>query len=359
MRNKLKNAIAISLLPQILLVKWFGHYPELVESYYSNGFYIYWSGFFRSLMGWLPFSMGDLLYGFLIVSVVVYLIKKWKRIFSDWKVLLRDFVFVLSIAYFTFHISWGLNYYRQPVAQVFDVEENNDMEDLIATTEALIIRTNQLQYRITSDSTQIVQIPYSQNEIFEKTIGAYGSLSKIYPEMNYVRPSLKKSLFSTLLTYMGYGGYLNPFTHESHVNSKIPNFRFPVVCGHEVSHQLGYSAENEANLIGYLVMASQEDEYLQYSAYSYALSHCLRAIHSKDKEKYENLYGQLNKGVQQNYAELKAFWESYKNPMEPVFKSVFNTFLKVNNQEDGIKSYSRVVPLIVGYHDKHPLDQKG
>ena len=355
MQNKLKNAIAISIIPQIILVKWLGSYPAIIESYYSNGLYSYWSGFFRSILGWLPFSVGDLLYGFLIITVIIYLTKKGKSIFSDWKILLRDSAMVLSIAYFTFHISWGLNYYREPVAKVFEVEENDDFDDLIATTEALILKTNQLQFRITQDSTEIVRTTYTQKQIFEQTIEAYELLSKQYPDLKYHKPSLKKSLFSTMLTYMGYGGYLNPFTHESQVNSRIPNFRFPVVCAHEVSHQLGYSAENEANFIGYLVMATQNDSYLQYSAYSYALGHCLNTIRSKDKEMYEMLYGGLNEGVQKNYLGLKAFWESFKNPMEPIFKSIFNTFLKVNNQDAGIKSYSLVVPLIVGYHNKHPL----
>ena len=356
MRNRLKNAIAISIIPQILLVKWLGSYPGFIESVYSKGFYPYWSGFFRSLLGWLPFSVGDLLYGFLIVSMIVYLVKRWKYIFSDWKTLIRDFAMVLSVAYFTFHISWGFNYYREPIASVFDLEENKEFEDFVSVTEALIWKTNDLQYKITRDSSVIVRIPYDQKEIFRLTLDAYEKFSEQYPELRYPKPSLKKSLMSTLLTYMGYGGYLNPFTHEAQVNSRIPNFRFPVVCAHEVCHQLGYSAENEANFMGYLVMASYPDIHLQYTAYAYALSHCLSTMRSKDKERYELLYGQLNEGVQKNYRELKAFWESYKNPMEPIFKSVFNTFLKVNNQKAGIKSYSLVVPLIVAYHKKIPCE---
>ena len=358
MHNRLKNAIAISIIPQILLVKWLGSYPAFIESYYSKGLYLYWSGFFRNLLGWLPFSVGDLLYGFLIVSLIVYLVKKGKYMFNDWKVLLRDFALVLSVAYFTFHISWGFNYYREPISNVFDLEENEEYEDLVSITEALIWKTNNLQYSITRDSSEIVRIPYNQKEIFQHTLEAYELFSEQYPEMRYVKPSLKKSLFSTLLTYMGYGGYLNPFTHESQVNSRIPNFRFPVVCAHEVGHQIGYSAENEVNFMGYLVMASYQDIHLQYAAYAYALSHCLSTLKSKDEARYEMLYSQLNEGVLKNFRELKAFWQSYKNPMEPIFKSVFNTFLKVNNQKAGIQSYSLVVPLIVAYHKSTPWVNK-
>lgn len=356
MRNKLKNGIALSILPQILLVKWIGNYPHLIESYYSKGFYPYWSGFFRSLLGPLPFSIGDMLYGILILGLFYYLIKRRKKLFKDWKITLRDTFLVLAVAYFTFHISWGLNYYREPISKTLSLDAKYSAEELYRTTDILIAKTNEMQQLITGDSTSIVDIPYTQKEIFEKAIEGYSHLAEQFPEFRYKKRSLKKSIFSTLLTYMGYGGYLNPFTHESQVNSKIPNFRFPVVCGHEIGHQLGYSAENEVNFIGYLVMASHEDAYLRYAAYAYALSHCLREVNKRDPEQYKLRYTQINKGVQKNYTELQKFWESYENPLEPIFKSIFNTFLKANNQAAGIKSYNLVVPLIIAYHKKFPLN---
>ena len=41
--------------------------------------------------------------------------------------------------------------------------------------------------------------------------------------------------------------------------------------------------------------------------------------------------------------------------MEPVFKSIFNRYLEINKQKDGIRSYNRVVALIVGYHRIYPV----
>ncbi len=357
MRNRLKNGIALSLLPQIVLVKWFGSYPDMVENYYSQGIYPFWSGFFRRLLGWIPFSIGDLLYGLLLVVLCHYIFRNWKVLFKEWKTLMRDIVMVLAVFYFSFHISWGLNYYREPVSRALALDENYTTEELLSFTDQLIAHTNELQYQITGDSTSSVQIPYSQNEIFEKTLTAYDHLATIYPELGYRNPSVKRSLFSTPLSYMGYGGYLNPFTHESQVNSKIPMVRFPVVCAHEIGHQIGYSAENEVNFIGFLVMASDEDPLLQYTAYSYALSHCLREVKKREPEHYQEIYSSINGGVLENYRELKAFWTSYDNPLEPLFKSMFNTFLKANSQKAGIKSYNLVVSLIVGYHKKHPLQK--
>jgi hypothetical protein len=47
-------------------------------------------------------------------------------------------------------------------------------------------------------------------------------------------------------------------------------------------------------------------------------------------------------------------WAQYKNPLEPLFKSIYNNFLKANAQDKGIKSYSYVVGLIVGHYEAQP-----
>ena len=145
------------------------------------------------------------------------------------------------------------------------------------------------------------------------------------------------------------------FTNEAQVNALLPNFRYPVVAGHEVGHQLGYSAENETNFIGYLVTSSNSDIYFKYSAYSYALAYCLSDIRKRDEPTFERLFKTINGGVKKNYNEISEFWLTYKNPTEPVFKSIFDTFLKANNQSKGIDSYNAVVSLLINYHEEHPL----
>ena len=356
MNNRLKNGIALSIIPQIIIVKWLGSYPELIENYYSKGVYPFISKLYRLVFGWLPFSMGDLIYAILIIFAIWYIIVKRNQIRKNLKLFFRDIAMILSVAYFTFHIMWGFNYYRIPLSQQLELKDSYTYNDLIMFTEKLIERTNKLQYKITSDTSQIVEIPYSQKEIMQKTLKGYSELETKFPLFSYNNPSLKKSTFSTALTYMGYGGYLNPFTNEAQVNAKIPNFRFPVITGHEIGHQVGYSAENEVNFIGYIVTANNKDLYFKYSASAYALSYSLSEIKLKDETKFHELYSRLNSGVQKNYEELNKFWMAYQNPLEPIFKAIFNSFLKANNQEQGIKSYGQIVALLVTYHMKYPIE---
>ncbi|WP_158976128.1 DUF3810 domain-containing protein [Cellulophaga sp. L1A9] len=355
MNNKFKNAIALSLPLQFLLVQWLSNYPELIEKYFSTGIYLYSSKFFRFLLGWVPFSVGDVLYALLILYALRYLIVKRKHIGAHKLLFLRNVTVVLAVAYFTFNISWGLNYHREPISKKLALEEKTSKKELISFVETLILKTNQTQMTLVGDSTKMVKIPYSNKEIFKKTIEGYKSLEKIHPFLGYHQKSIKESLFSYPLSYMGYGGYLNPFTNEAQVNGLIPAFRFPVITGHEIGHQLGYSAENETNLIGYLVTLNNDDIQFKYSAYAYALSYCLSNIKENDNALFKRLIAKVNAGVLQNYQELNTFWLQYENVTEPLFKAVFNSFLKVNKQEDGIKSYSKVVFLLVSYHQKYPL----
>jgi succinate dehydrogenase/fumarate reductase cytochrome b subunit len=355
MNNRLKNSIALSIIPQIILVKWIGQYPRFIESYYSLGLYQFLSKISRTIFGWLPFSVGDIIYALLFLAIVRYLILNKKKIKQQPKSFIRNIFVVLSTAYFTFHLLWGLNYYRVPLNETLSLEETNSRQALVSFVEKLIDKTNKTQVLITADSTLMVTVPYSKKEILEKTIKGYEELNSQYSIFNYQRPSLKTSLFSTGLSYMGYGGYLNPFTNEAQVNALLPNFRFPVVAGHEVGHQLGYSAENETNFIGYLVTVSNRDMYFKYSAYAYALAYCLSDIKKRDEPTFKRLLGTINSGVKMNYKEISDFWSTYENPTEPVFKSIFDTFLKANNQSKGIESYNAVVSLLINYHEQHPL----
>jgi hypothetical protein len=355
LNDKLRNGIALSLIPQLLLVVWLGGRPDWVEAYYSEGIYPVISQFFRMLFGRIPFSVGEILYLLLIILAVRYVVVNRMRIRKHpWR-FLRNLVLVFSVFYFTFNLVWALNYYRKPIAERFGIRDSVRPSEVIDLTERLILKTNRLQLEITGDSTEMVRVPYDDGAIFRKTIEEYGRLQKQFPFLAYPRPNLKKSNSGALMGYLGIGGYLNPFTNEAQVNGLTPAFRLPVVTAHEIGHQIGYSKENETNFIGYLVTMKNEDIYFRYSASAYALSYCLSAIRRTDAEKFAQLSEKINAGVWKNYLELNAFNLKYANPFEPVFKSIFSTFLKANQQKDGIKSYSKIVELMVGYHEKFPI----
>ena len=161
--------------------------------------------------------------------------------------------------------------------------------------------------------------------------------------------SLKSSLYSKVLTYMGYSGYLNPFTGEAQVNALATHYSFPVTAAHEVAHQLGYASEKEANFIGFLATYHHKEPYFRYSAILFALRYCMKEVRQLSPEKHEAYKQQLRVGILENYTEAYRFWTQYENPMEEVFKQSYDTFLKANAQEGGIQNYDYVTGMLIYY----------
>ena len=96
--------MALSLIPQLLLVVWVSGRPDLIEQYYSQGLYPVTARFFRFLYGWIPFSLGEFLYLILILWGLIYLVQNRKRIISNFRNFLRNVLVVLAVFYFTFNL---------------------------------------------------------------------------------------------------------------------------------------------------------------------------------------------------------------------------------------------------------------
>lgn len=356
MQNYKKSLIAFSIIPQILLLKILANYPAFVESAYSTSLYIYISKGMRYVFGWLPISFGDILYTLLSIYIIRWLIINRKRIIKDTKHWLLDVLSAISIGYFAFHLLWAFNYYRLPLHESLNIDKDYTTEELVALAEQLTTKTNTIHLSITHNDSVKVDMPYSKAELLEMIPEGYHQLSKTFPYLEYHPRSIKKSIYSLALTYMGFSGYLNPFTNEAQVDGLIPSYKFPTTGSHEVAHQLGYAAENEANFIGSMAAMQHPDVYFQYSGHAFALRHCLNEIYRRDPEIYETMFPKINSGVLKNYKEVQNFWNAYENPLEPIFEKTFDSFLKASNQSAGMESYSYVVALLVNYYTSNPLD---
>lgn len=344
-----KGILALSIVPQFLLVRLLANYPEFVETYYSNGIYPFTSKAMRYAFGWVPFSVGDILLGLLIIYIIRWLIVNRKRIIKDTKEWFIDVFCALSITYFAFYFLWGMNYYRLPIHKTLNLGVEYSTEELLEVTKKLIAKSNSIHFGITKSDTTKVTIPYSRPEILKQTSNGYIELAKTYPQLAYSPRSTKICIYSLPQAYMGFSGYLNPFTNEAQVNGLAPLYKLPDTAAHEEAHQIGYAAENETNFIGNLATIYNKDAYFKYSGYVSMLRDCLNEVYRRDKEQYAILIPSINVGIKKNYNESRKFWKSYENPLEPLFKSTYSTFLKANNQNKGIKSYSYVVALLVNY----------
>ena len=166
-----------------------------------------------------------------------------------------------------------------------------------------------------------------------------------------IHPSaLKKSILSPPLSYMGYSGYLNPFTLESQANAKIPIQSLITTSLHETAHQMGYASEKEANFIAYLSAIKSKDPYIQYAGNIFAFRYLFNDLFKLDPEKARNKLKLLNPGIFKNLKEVKDFWKKYDNPLEIIFNKTYHSYLRANGQKSGLKSYNEMVGLLINYH---------
>ncbi|SNR16073.1 conserved protein of unknown function [Tenacibaculum jejuense] len=346
------------LLPlQYFIVQFLSQKPAFIEEYYSNGIYPYISRFFRIILGWLPFSFGDLLGLILIFLFVRQIYKLIKNKLQGIVNKLIQFIGVLSITYFCFYTFWGLNYFRKPLADNLGLQQSKyTTEQLINTTQKTIEIFNQIHLEITQNDTLKIQVPYSSKEIYDKVPNAYQKVAVDYPQLAYKSPAIKNSLVSLFQSYNGTAGYLNPITGEAQVNSMLPKAGYAATTCHEVAHQIGWSAENDANFLGFLACTYSDDIYFNYSGYRMAFRYCMREIRKRDRELHKKLWETVNKGIKKELKDNYLFWKKYENPIEPYIKKGYNSYLKANNQAKGIESYSYVVDLLIAYFEQKYYD---
>ncbi|WP_124980609.1 DUF3810 domain-containing protein [Nonlabens xiamenensis] len=349
----------------LLLLQLFFYYslrwiPEIVEEYYSTGIYPYISKAMRFGLGWIPFSFGDLVYSIGIIMIIRWLIlyvRSWiplpagRERKPPYSAMHRhtQLVVGLNVILGLFHMMWGFNYYRLPLHQVLEIEAEYTTEELQLVIDQLIITSNQLHTQLQPIDSLAVAFEENQATLFNQAPEAFDRIDHVYPALDYGIASIKKSMLTMPLSHMGYSGYLNPITGEAQTNAWINNYKTPVLILHEMSHQLGFAKENEANFIAIIAGMNHSDPYFQYSASIFALRYCLSDLSRRDPEVYQQLKGKIRPGIFANYQELRDFWIQYEGIIEEVSQVTYNTYLKANNQPDGMQTYSYVVALLVNY----------
>ena len=327
--------------------------PTFIERYYSNGIYPYISSFLRILLGWVPFSVGDVLLG---IGLLIFLRFIYLLIITKFRFFFKKMVHLIAIfsaIYFCFYFFWGLNYYREPLAKSLNyTQQKYSTEQLQKVTNKIINQLNSYHIAITKNDTLKVINPYSQKEMYAIAVSGYDNLSNDFPQLKYQFSSVKSSLMSLLQSYNGTSGYLNPLTGEAQVNDRIPKTSYPTTTCHEMAHQIGFAAENEANFVAFLAANYNDDVYFKYASYRMAFGYCISEIRKRDRKLSKELWQLVNTGIIKDFNASYNFWQQYKNPFEPLVKKGYSAYLKANKQEKGVESYNYVVDLFISYFEK-------
>lgn len=344
------------LLALAIGIRVFSLYPAAVEKYYAQGIYPVLTGLMRLLLGWIPVSVGDILYGLAVIYLLRGLLRLITRIFQKnanwqyWRKLLRQTLAVVLWVYVLFNGLWGLNYNRIGIARQLDLEVSAYTADELAQV-----------INLTIDKLHALDTPaldrrdsfYRKQFLFRQALTAYKEVEKIFPVLEYRHPAVKPSLYSYLGNYLGYSGYYNPFTGEAQVNTTVPLMLQPFTTSHEIGHQLGFAKENEANFVGYLAARVSPDAAVRYSVYVDLYLYASKNMVQRDSALARRLHEKLPPLVRKDLRDLKAFYAKYENPIEPVIRLLYGNYLKANEQPQGILSYDEVVAWVIAYYRKY------
>lgn len=341
------------LIPLALLIRVLAYFPEWVERYYSNGLFPLFARLQRLLLGWVPFSFGDLLYGFLLLAFLYQLVqlfyglirKRFNRV--SLAELLQRIFFLLLLGYVGFNLLWGLNYNRPPLADRFNMPIHSPTSAELDTLATDLLRGLDRYARFV---TPAQRDSFNQKKrLFEGAVDAYKHLHSDSFPILYPTPSIKPSLFSYPGNYLGFQGYYNPFTGEAQVNTTIPRFLEPFVTAHEIAHQLGYAREQEANFMAVLACERSTEPAFRYSMYFDLFLYTLGEISLQDTIRARKLLEAAHPQVKTDFNTYRHFMRLHRNPLERVIMWLYDEFLRANNQPNGKYTYNEVVHWVIAY----------
>ena len=337
-------------------IKFSSTFSDCIERYYSNGIYPLVSKIQRILLGWVPFSIGDLLYGFFII---VLLVKAWqifgafftRRISRQYFLTgLKQIIFFVLFVYVLFYLFWGLNYSRKGIARQLDLKMTSySLGELDTLTRILEQRLNYYASLMKPGQRDSF---YKKRNLFHESYEAYKLANQQYSFLKYQPRSVKPSLYSYAGNFLGFAGYYNPFSGEGQVNTTVPIFQQPFVACHEIGHQVGYAKENEANFCGFLACRLHPSPVFRYSVYFDMYNYSINELYRNDSSRAKRYIDSLHPQVKSDYEELRRFLKKYRNPIEPVITWIYGKYLQANNQPAGKRTYSEVISFLIAYQRK-------
>jgi hypothetical protein len=310
----------------------------------------------RFLFGWLPFSVGDVLYFvtglYLLIQLLRFIraVVKKKAGKAYWWNAVRWLGFYCLLVYALFNVLWGLNYNRLGNAYQLQLQlKPYSTEELQQVMGVLLQRLDS-----TNTKALVTRDRYLDKKLlFNGAYQGYQLAGKQFPYLSYTARSVKPSLFSYLGDYLGYTGYYNPFTGEAQVNTTVPVFVQPFTTCHEMGHQLGYAKENEANFAGFLSAKSSTDPAFAYSVYFDMYSYGIRELYGRDSVLAIAMNKQKPLQVKKDIIALRQFYAAYENPVEPYIRRLYGQYLMANEQPSGMQSYSEVMAFLIACYKKY------
>lgn len=332
-------------------------FPSVVEFLFSSTVFRWIAAPISFLTSLVPFSLTELLM-FLSIPIVVFLtylfIKKLKKS-SDRKVYVlksaKRIGWILSFMYLSFMLLMGFNYAREPLNVSLGITvKDRSKEDLKEVCYILLERTNTSREKCVEDKDGVMKLKNGIGNALKTGYKGFNAVSGVYPALLGAPGRAKGVMVSHLWSYTGITGMYFPFFVEANVNIDAPDAFIPDSIMHELSHLRGIAREDEAEFAAFLTGINHPDNDFKYSSYLSAYLSVAGSLYGVDTKEYDKLSSMLSDAVKRDINSNYKYWKQFEGPVQNVSTSVNNAYLQSNLQQDGVKSYGRVVDLLLGYY---------
>ena len=331
-------------------------FPQFVETVYSRGIFRVTNQALSSATGVLPFSLAEFMLYTFALFVAIFIIamivgsvrakRKW------WAMLLKRLVVLISVCsmlYALFVGLWAFNYARQPLGETLELDTSPAIvEELYGTCEALVKRAGALREQVEINADGVFALDRDATMV---DTAKYYNLTAQITEYDFLGGSFgraKPVLYSKGMSQTRITGVYFPFSGEANVNDNAPDLFFAATVLHEAAHQRGFAREDEANFLAFYVGAHSNDTASEYSSVMLALVHAMNALYAQDEAKFGELRDKYTLGMNDDLQSNREYWDAYEGRAAQVSEQVNDNFLKSNLQADGVKSYGRMVDLLIG-----------
>jgi hypothetical protein len=325
-----------------------------VESLYARGLYprIAWA--LARLPRAVPFSLAEVLV--VAASLLAFVLfvgflgrlrhgpRRGATLLSG----LGAIVAVLGPAYVAFLLSWGLNYQRRAFAESAGLDARPaSAEELEALCRRLLAEADERRATLAEDASGVMRLRGGIASALARAGPGFEAAARRHAFLDGSWVPAKPVWLSVSLSYLGISGVFFPFTGEPNVNVTLPDPELPFVIAHETAHQRGIAREDEANYVAALACRLHSDADFRYSGSLVASAHALAALRVAAPALARDLARMRSEPVRRDLLAVQAWADRYRTPLRGVSEAVNDTYLKSQGQREGVRSYGRMVDLLI------------
>ncbi|HWQ98238.1 MAG TPA: DUF3810 domain-containing protein [Clostridia bacterium] len=331
-----------------------------IERVYSEGIYPWIRRLISAVTRVVPFSIAEfLLYGIVLAIALLLLIRLIQLLFArnGFARLMRSLASILlagGIVLNLFYVTWGFNYFREPLAQRMELTiTSRSVDELEAFVRKTASQARELRATLHENADGVFEPEESRGTLFLSLRDAYTMLHDEIPVIPGNPTRAKQIFWSQGLSWQGISGIYIGLTAEPNVNVDQPPLLVYQAAAHEMAHQTGIASENEAELVGYLACIRSNDPNIRYSGLAYALIVAGNALYAADSARYLALTDTYGDAIWRDLSAYSVYWKAFSGEIRESADKRNDAYLKHNSQPSGIKSYGEAVDLLLAYEAKY------